>query len=580
MSKKMLAFLLAITLMGSLIPGIGVFAADNVGQVLEAENATLISAVGAANTVAAYDNALASGGKAVGFLDEAGDAVEWTVHVTTSGVYELEIGYNKWFGFYGTHNLYVNGVLQPKVMYDLTVENQGSYVLGFEKANAYAALSAGANTIKLEVVASNTVIAQNWQELDYLKVTRKINNSFNKYEAENAQLIEAAPGSGAPVTAYPDPTASNGYVVGSLDHVNDAVNFTNVTVPETGIYKIQFVYATGGDGADYKVYTNGSSTYNSLLIHTTGGWWDYTSTYMYLPLNKGINNIYFAVYAGAIDIDYINVLQMLTPEGATYEAEAATYNGNLNSNSWSTASGGLCVEVVPGNSITFNNVNVATEGDYDIEIRYSKLIDRNSWWNGDRSVNNIYVNGTYQTNAYFYDTQDWIFMSSAFIKVHLLAGTNTVLFNWGTAFTMIDCIRVYKPYTVAFGNYNLSSNYVSNISPATTVNNFMDGLVLSNGSTVTSALGNDSFVGTGTEFIVSKGGQNTSYKALIYGDVNGDGAITISDLLSVKKHLLNLSTLSGDFLTAGKITKQTNITINDLAAIKSHLLKISAIPQA
>lgn len=585
MRKRILALILTLTLMATLIPAISVSALDSVGLVLEAENATLISAPGATNTVASYDISYASGGKAVAYMDEAGDAVEWSVTVDTSGVYELEIGYNKWFNFYGTHNLYVNGVIQPAIMYDLTIEYQGADVLAFEKTNAYAALNAGSNTIKIEAVASNAVIDQNWQELDYLKVTRKINNSFHRYEAENATLIEASPGVGNPVAAYVDSNASNGKMVGSLDHVNDAVNFENVSVPETGIYKIQFVYATGADGADYKVYTNGSTTFTSLLVHKTGGWFNYASSFMYLPLNKGVNNIYFAVYAGGIDIDYINILNMLTPSATTYEAENAAYNGILNSNVWSTASGGLCVEVVPNNIIAFNNVTVAAEGDYDIEIRYSKLVDRNLWWNYQRSVNNVYVNDVYQTNANFYDTQDWIFMSSVFIKLHLLAGTNAVQFNWATGSTMIDCIKVYTPYTVAFGNYNLSSSTVTNIAPSTTASSFLDAILIANLTTVTlsknsTPLAMGSLVGTGTSILVSKGTQNTSYSIVIYGDVSGDGVISISDMLAVKKHLVGLNLLTGDYLKAGKVTRQSEILVNDLAAIKSNILKISTISQS
>jgi hypothetical protein len=176
-------------------------------------------------------------------------------------------------------------------------------------------------------------------------------------------------------------------------------------------------------------------------------------------------------------------------------------------------------------------------------------------------------------------------MSSVFIKLHLIAGTNAVQFDWATGFTMIDCIKVYTPYTVAFGNYNLSSSIVTNIAPSTTASTFLDAILIANQTSVTlsknsTPLAMGSLVGTGTSILVSKGIQNTSYSIVIYGDVSGDGVISVSDMLAVKKHLVGLNLLTGDYLKAGKVTRQSSIEVGDLAAIKSNILKISTISQS
>jgi hypothetical protein len=67
---------------------------------------------------------------------------------------------------------------------------------------------------------------------------------------------------------------------------------------------------------------------------------------------------------------------------------------------------------------------------------------------------------------------------------------------------------------------------------------------------------------------------------VIYGDVSGDGVISVSDMLAVKKHLVGLNLLTGDYLKAGKVTRQSSIEVGDLAAIKSNILKISTISQS
>ncbi|HHW30002.1 MAG TPA: mannosyl-glycoprotein endo-beta-N-acetylglucosamidase, partial [Syntrophomonadaceae bacterium] len=70
-----------------------------------------------------------------------------------------------------------------------------------------------------------------------------------------------------------------------------------------------------------------------------------------------------------------------------------------------------------------------------------------------------------------------------------------------------------------------------------------------------------------------------TYNIVIYGDVNGDGDITIIDLLRVQKHLLNTSKLSGAFLTAADVSKDGAVTILDLLRVQKHLLGTAYIQQ-
>ena len=75
-----------------------------------------------------------------------------------------------------------------------------------------------------------------------------------------------------------------------------------------------------------------------------------------------------------------------------------------------------------------------------------------------------------------------------------------------------------------------------------------------NAVTVTDAQGNglsaDDTVGTGC--IISSGGE--SCKAMLYGDVNGDGLVNSEDGLAVSAHLKKKSSLAGDYLTASDIS--------------------------
>lgn len=87
--------------------------------------------------------------------------------------------------------------------------------------------------------------------------------------------------------------------------------------------------------------------------------------------------------------------------------------------------------------------------------------------------------------------------------------------------------------------------------------------------------------------IISDGSLCTGYKLTIKtllndektfviavnGDVSGDGAITILDLLKVQKHLLNSAVLTGANLTAADVNKDSVVNLVDLLKVQKYLLK-------
>lgn len=141
---------------------------------------------------------------------------------------------------------------------------------------------------------------------------------------------------------------------------------------------------------------------------------------------------------------------------------------------------------------------------------------------------------------------------------------------------------------VDFGTYNVSgTNYVSKINPGSTMTAFFstNGIAVAGYASVAfykgaTALGQSEFIGTGTSIVVNANGRNTSYAAVIYGDIDGDGAIALTDLASLKAHLLQITPISGIYLTAANTDKTGNASISDLLAIKKNILTISAISQS
>ncbi len=78
---------------------------------------------------------------------------------------------------------------------------------------------------------------------------------------------------------------------------------------------------------------------------------------------------------------------------------------------------------------------------------------------------------------------------------------------------------------------------------------------------------------TACQLIISTNGA-VQTPTVLKGDTDGNGKITISDLVLVRMHLLELTTLKDNALTAADTDGNKNITISDLVLIRMHLLEL------
>ena len=86
-------------------------------------------------------------------------------------------------------------------------------------------------------------------------------------------------------------------------------------------------------------------------------------------------------------------------------------------------------------------------------------------------------------------------------------------------------------------------------------------------------------VGTGDTLVISNGSTTKSYKVVIYGDNNGDGKVSIVDLLRVQKDILGGSNLSTYDRRASDTNRDGNIDIVDLLRVQKQILGSSTIEQ-
>lgn len=139
--------------------------------------------------------------------------------------------------------------------------------------------------------------------------------------------------------------------------------------------------------------------------------------------------------------------------------------------------------------------------------------------------------------------------------------------------------------TVTSATYSIANSQVTGVTEQTSVNSFLSKVNVSGGvPNVTDAYGvtrNDGAVCTGDKLQVLNSSYEVAgtYTIVIYGDINGDGAISAVDLLRVQKHLLGISPMTGAALTACDVNHDGQVNSIDLLRVQKHLLGIASITQ-
>ena len=70
-----------------------------------------------------------------------------------------------------------------------------------------------------------------------------------------------------------------------------------------------------------------------------------------------------------------------------------------------------------------------------------------------------------------------------------------------------------------------------------------------------------------------------SYTVVIFGDTNGDGITTITDMLAIKAHILQKSPLDGAYAMAADTSDDGGISITDFLQLKAAVLGKGDIEQ-
>ena len=126
---------------------------------------------------------------------------------------------------------------------------------------------------------------------------------------------------------------------------------------------------------------------------------------------------------------------------------------------------------------------------------------------------------------------------------------------------------------------------ISGISLGTTVDGFISNLRITGGYAQVYAGGSvksgGAVVGTGDQVYVytADGSQHAVWTVVIFGDVNGDGAISNTDRIKIRNHVLGTQPLSGASFSAADVSKDGQVSNTDRIKVRNHILGSAIITQ-
>ncbi|WP_051237100.1 carbohydrate-binding protein [Paenibacillus pinihumi] len=229
---------------------------------------------------------------------------------------------------------------------------------------------------------------------------------------------------------------SGGKKVGGL-YQGASLQFNDVVVPESGVYKMTVSYLSG-DPRPFSVSANGGEleTYNPPKMEN----WDTVGQYtLEILLNEGANTILISDGGGySPDIDKIDLaFAGGDSSSANYEAEAEAneLSGNAKVSNCTACSGGKKVgDLYEGSSVKFNNVQAGTSGIYKMTVYYIS---------GDQRPFSVSVNGGELENFNPPKTESWDVVGQYTIDIHLNQGSNTILISDAGGYSPdIDKIKI------------------------------------------------------------------------------------------------------------------------------------------
>ena len=166
---------------------------------------------------------------------------------------------------------------------------------------------------------------------------------------------------------------------------------------------------------------------------------------------------------------------------------------------------------------------------------------------------------------------------------NLPAGKTTVTISYtenGITKTTTQNITVTEKLQMEIENYvehkEQNTSYIRNISPNTTIREFCE-KIKTNGEIkiykeAQEIIDKNAEIATGMKIKILLNNEHVEYEAIVKGDINGDGKISLVDLANLKLSMIGKRTLSTASMMAGDINGDGKTSLNDLVKLKMYLV--------
>lgn len=358
-----------------------------------------------------------------------------------------------------------------------------------------------------------------------------------------------------------------------------------------GAWLIQNSYGTeiaDSNGNVFPVFNNGLLyiSYEDCLIETmmTGiislGDVDYDDIYQHDILGEtsvigssSANEIYMAnVFKKDSNVAYLNEVGFYTIAGESYEIYVNSADDKL------TGEDFVKVKTVPATDSYY----ITVELDKPIKLNGSKFAVAIKYISSNNGV-------------------------TAPVECRLLKSSisNTVVSNEGESYVSVDgttwddckelnitgmsninaCIKAFTTDTSNVVDITLKSNaytivagenVITKVLPETSLTNFKKNLITDGTVKIYyksgQELADSDMVSTGATLEIVETGD--TYQISVMGDLNGDSKVTATDLLKLKKDLVNVEKLTGEYKKAADLNDSSTLTSTDMLKIKQIICKI------
>ena len=189
------------------------------------------------------------------------------------------------------------------------------------------------------------------------------------------------------------------------------------------------------------------------------------------------------------------------------------------------------------------------------------------------------VTGAVITVRYNDGTSEDIHVTAAMVSGYNanLTGSQTLTITYhGKTASFTVTVKSRVPDGITSGTYNIGGGFISKIGAGTTVSQMLNNINEKAYCKVykgNAEAPENTPAGTGMEVRLLDGSTaKARVTVVVTGDTNGDGNITITDMLAVKSHLLKKTTLSGAAAKAADTSGDKAISLTDFIQIKAHIL--------